>query len=61
MGQKTVKLHCSLSDEQASADERMAMAMELHAESHKDYMHYKIMSKMGNSEINFQAVVSAYG
>ena len=51
MGQKAAKLHHSLSDKQASADERTAMAMELHAESHKDYLHYKIMSKMGDSEI----------
>jgi hypothetical protein len=51
MGQKAAKLHHSLSDKQASADERMAMAIELHAESHKDYLHYKIISKMGDSEI----------
>jgi hypothetical protein len=51
MGQKAAKLHCSLSDKQASADERTAMAMELHAETHKDYLHCKIMSKMGDSEI----------
>jgi hypothetical protein len=51
MGQKAAKLHRSLSDKQASADERTAMAMELRAESHKDYLHYKIMSKMGDSEI----------
>ncbi len=27
------------------------MALELHAESHKDYLPYKVMSKMGDSEI----------
>ena len=27
------------------------MAMELHAESHKDYLHHNIMSKMGDLEI----------
>jgi hypothetical protein len=51
MGQKAAKLHRSLSDKQASADERTATALELRAESHKDYLHYKIMSKMGDSEI----------
>ncbi len=51
IGQKAAKLHRSLSDKQASADERTAMAMELHIESHKDYLHFKIMSKMGDSEI----------
>ncbi len=30
------------------------MAMELHEESHKDYLHYKIMTKMGDSEISKQ-------
>jgi hypothetical protein len=51
MGQKAAKLYHFLFDKQASADERMAMVMELHAESHKVYLHYKIMSKMGESEI----------
>ena len=51
MGQKAAKLHRTLADKQASADERTAMALELRAESHKDYLHYKIMSKMGDSEI----------
>ena len=51
MGQKAAKLHPTLADKQASADERTAMALELRAESHKDYLHYKIMSKMGDSEI----------
>jgi hypothetical protein len=41
----------SLSDKQALADERTSMAIELHAESHKNYMHYKIISKMGDLEI----------
>jgi hypothetical protein len=27
------------------------MAMELHAESHKEYLHYNFFSKMGDSEI----------
>jgi hypothetical protein len=27
------------------------MATELHAESHKDYLHHNIMSKMGDLEI----------
>jgi hypothetical protein len=53
MGQKAAKLHCILADKQASADERTAMALELHAESHKDY---KTMSKMGDSEIAKQWV-----
>jgi hypothetical protein len=51
MGQKAAKLYRTLADKQASADERTAMTLELHAESHKDYLHYKIMSKMGDSEI----------
>jgi hypothetical protein len=51
MGKKVAKLHHSLSDKQASADERNTMTLELRAESHKDYLHYKIMSKMGDSEI----------
>jgi hypothetical protein len=51
MGQKAAKLHRTLADKQASADERTATALELRAESHKDYLHYKIMSKMGDSEI----------
>jgi hypothetical protein len=51
MGQKAAKLHCTLADKQASADERTAMALELCVESHKDYLHYKIMSKMGDLEI----------
>jgi hypothetical protein len=49
--QNAAKLHHSLSDKQASADERMAMVMELRAESQKDYLYCKIMSKMGESEI----------
>jgi hypothetical protein len=44
MGQKAAKLHRSLSDKQASADERTATALELRAESHKDYLHYKMPS-----------------
>ena len=32
----------------------MNLAMELNAESHKDYLHYKIMSKMVDSEITKQ-------
>ena len=44
MGQKAAKLHRTLADKQASADERTAMALELHVESHK-------VSKMGDSEI----------
>ncbi len=55
MGQKTAQVHCTLTDKQASAYKRTAMAMELHVESHKDYLHYKIMSKMGDSEIAREA------
>jgi hypothetical protein len=44
VGQKAAKLHHILTDKQASADERTAMALELHVESHK-------VSKMGDSKI----------
>jgi hypothetical protein len=50
-GAKGCQVACSLPEKQASADERMTLAMEMHVESHKDYLHYKIMSKMGDSEI----------
>ena len=45
MGQKAAKLHRTLADKQASADERTATALELHAESHKDYLFHKLFQK----------------
>ncbi len=44
------KWHHSFSDKRA-VNERTAMVLELHSKNHKDYLHYKIMSKMGYVQI----------